>query len=312
MKYIKTYTKLLTSRECLKTLFESNESQWVKDSLLDLTDEGYNVNIRTFTVTGENTPGLAITIDSSNKKLLPFSIGEYLLTIDSYLKERGFKGYNPFDWDNEFSKSRYVVRVRALLNDETNSYELKEFNDMLIRGAHSLDSLDIRGGSAPFDSVTVYYFKPQVKPQVTQEVRVSKDTKPLSEAYSRSESVNEHYLKKYKVREGKLVKSISDKELPYIREVLLDLNDRGIKTVVSLVTGHGTGGYPNVYVEVTNTSNSIDVSSCLSHIKSYMLWRDWVILDERDYESDDLFNDGVEMPRTYSIMFKRLKDLDNI
>jgi hypothetical protein len=130
MKYIKTYTKLLTSRECLKTLFESNESQWVKDSLLDLTDEGYNVNIRTFTVTGENTPGLAITIDSSNKKLLPFSIGEYLLTIDSYLKERGFKGYNPFDWDNEFSKSRYVVRVRALLNDETNSYELKEFNDL--------------------------------------------------------------------------------------------------------------------------------------------------------------------------------------
>lgn len=274
----------------LKKFNESNESQWVKDSLLDLTDEGYNVNIRTFTVTGENTPGLAITIDSSNKKLLPFTIGEYLLTIDSYLKEAGFKGYNPYDWDNEFSKSRYVVRVRALLNDETNSYELKEFNDMLIRGSHSLDSLDIKGGSAPFDSVSVYYFKPQVK--------------PLSEAY----------LKKYKIREQELVKSISDKELPYIKEVLLDLNDRGIKTNVSLVTGHGTVGYPNVYVEVSNykSSDKDSVEDCLSHINSYMLSRDWTIWDERGYESDDLFNDDVEMPRTYSIMFKRSKYLNNI
>jgi hypothetical protein len=280
MKYIKTYTKL----------FESNESEWVKDSLLDLTDEGYNVNIRTFTVTGENTPGLAITIDSSNKKLLPFSIGEYLLTIDSYLKEAGFKGYNPYDWDNEFSKSRYVVRVRALLNDETNSYELKEFNDMLIRGSHSLDSLDIKGGSAPFTSVTVYYFKPEVKP------------------------LSESYLKKYKIREQELVKSISDKELPYIKEVLLDLNDRGIKTNVSLVTGHGTVGYPNVYVEVSNykSSDKDSVEDCLSHINSYMLSRDWTIWDERGYESDDLFNDYVEIPRTYSIMFKRSKYLNNI
>ena len=285
----------------LKKFNESNESEWVKDSLLDLTDEGYNVNIRTFTVTGENTPGLAITIDSSNKKLLPFSIGEYLLTIDSYLKESGFKGYNSYDWDNEFSRSRYIVRVRALLHDETNSYELKEFNDMLMRISHSLDYLDISGGSAPFTSVTVSYFKPQVK--------------PVSEAYSQSESVyEEHYLKKYKIRQVDLSKSISDKELPYIKDVLLDLNHEGIKTTVSLVTGGGTRGYPNVYVEVTNykSSDKDSVEDCLSHIKSYMLSNDWIIWDERGYESDDLFNDDVEITRTYSIMFKRSKDLNNI
>ena len=124
--------------------------------------------------------------------------------------------------------------------------------------------------------------------------------------------IYEAYLKKYKIREGELVKSISDKELPYIKEVLLDLNDEGINTNVSLVTGHGTNGYPNVYVGVTNTSNSTDVSSCLSHIKSYMLSRDWVIWDERDYESDDLFNDDVEMPRTYSIIFKRNKNISEV
>lgn len=274
----------------LKKFNESNESEWVKDSLLDLTDEGYTVNIRTFTVTGENTPGLAITINSSNKKLLPLSIGEYLLTIDSYLKESGFKGYNSYDWDNEFSSSRYIVRVRALLHDETNSYELKEFNDMLMRISHSLDSLDISGGSAPFTSVTVSYFKPQVKP------------------------VSEAYLNKYKIREMGLVKSISDNELPYIKEVLLDLNDEGIKTTVSLVTGGGTRGYPNVYVEVSNykSSDKDSVDDCLSHIKSYMLSNDWTIWDERGYSSDDLFNDDVEITRTYSIVFKRSKDLNNI
>lgn len=273
----------------LKKFNESNESEWVKDSLLDLTDEGYNVNIKTFTVTGESTPGLAITIDSSNKKLLPLSIGEYLLTIDSYLKERGFKGYNSYDWDNEFSKSRYIVRVRASLNDETNSYELKEFNDMLMRISHSLDSLDIIGGSAPFTSVTVYYFKPEVP-------------------------VSEKYLNKYKIRELELVKSISDNELPYIKEVLLDLNDVSIKTTVSLVTGGGTRGYPNVYVEVSNykSSDKDSVEDCLSHIKSYMLSNDWTIWDERGYSSDDLFNDDVEISRTHSIIFKRSKDLNNI
>ena len=137
----------------------------------------------------------------------------------------------------------------------------------------------------------------------------------IYETYSQSESVyEEHYLKKYKIREMGLVKSISDNELPYIKEVLLDLNDRGIKTTVSLVTGGGTRGYPNVYVEVTNykSSDKDSVEYCLSHIKSYMLSNDWTIWDERGYSSDDLFNDDVEITRTHSIVFKRSKDLNNI
>ena len=97
-------------------------------------------------------------------------------------------------------------------------------------------------------------------------------------------SVNEHYLDKYKKREVVLSKSIIAKELVVIKDVLLDLGDSGIKTSVSLVTGHGTKGYPRVYIEVSNynISDKNSVMACLSHIKSYMLSNDWDISYERE------------------------------
>ena len=87
-------------------LMLDEDIQWVKDALLELTDMGYDVNIRTHSVYGVSHPGLSITIDG---KLLPGDIGEYLLTIHSYLSERGYFGFNAYDYDNEYSQ-RFSVR----------------------------------------------------------------------------------------------------------------------------------------------------------------------------------------------------------
>ena len=111
--------------------------------------------------------------------------------------------------------------------------------------------------------------------------------KSVNEHYS--QSVNEHYLDKYKKREVLLSKSIIAKELVVIKDVLLDLKDSGIKTTVQLITGHGTKGYPNVYINVVSNDKSDfseddknSVMSCLSHIKSYMLSNDWTLFYERE------------------------------
>ncbi len=115
--------------------------------------------------------------------------------------------------------------------------------------------------------------------------------------------VNEHYLDKYKKREVELSKSIIAKELVVIKDVLLDLGDSGIKTGVQLLTGHGTRGYPNVYVDIVSKDENDfseddknSVMACLSHIKSYMLSNNWNISYERQ--------DGMSI----TIIFKREGD----
>jgi hypothetical protein len=138
-----------SSEEVEKFLMLDEDIQWIKDALLELTDMGYDVNIRTHSVYGVSHPGLTITIDG---KLLPIDIGEYLLTIHSYLSERGYFGFNAYDYDNEYSQSRHKVRVRASLKGIDNNFErdLPNFVDMLKRFTHK----------APFDSVSVSYYKP--------------------------------------------------------------------------------------------------------------------------------------------------------
>ena len=138
-----------SSEEVEKFLMLDEDIQWIKDALLELTDMGYDVNIRTHSVYGVSHPGLTITIDG---KLLPIDIGEYLLTIHSYLSERGYFGFNAYDYDNEYSQSRHKVRVRASLKGIDNNFErdLPKFVDMLKRFTHK----------APFDSVSVSYYKP--------------------------------------------------------------------------------------------------------------------------------------------------------
>jgi len=127
----------------------SEEIEFVNDILLELRDSGYDVNIRTHSVYGVSHPGLTITIGG---KLLPIDIGEYLLTIHSYLSEKGYLGFKAYDYDNEYSQSRHKVRVKASLKGIDNNFErdLPNFVDMLTRFTHN----------APFDSVSVSYYKP--------------------------------------------------------------------------------------------------------------------------------------------------------
>jgi len=141
-----------SSEEVKKFLMLDEDIQWIKDALLELTDMGYDVNIRTHSVYGVSHPGLSITIDG---KLLPIDIGEYLLTIHSYLSEKGYFGFNAYDYDNEYSQSRHEVRVKASLKGIDNNFErdLPNFVDMLKRFTHK----------APFDSVGVSYYKPNKK-----------------------------------------------------------------------------------------------------------------------------------------------------
>ena len=150
MKYLKRFNE--SSYEEIK-IDIADDVQWIEDSLLELTDVGYNVEVRPFQVKSIGRPGITITIKGD--KLLPISIGENLLTIDSYLKEQGFLGFNPYDYDNEYSQSRYQVRVVAFLNNIRNEYEneLSQFVKMLERFTVN----------APFNSISVSYFKPEVK-----------------------------------------------------------------------------------------------------------------------------------------------------
>ena len=148
MKYLKRFNE--STYEEIK-IDIANDIQWVEDSLLELTDVGYTVEVRPFQVKSIEKPGISITISSD--KLLPISIGENLLTIDSYLREQGFVGFNPHDYDNEYSRSRHEVRVIALLNNIRNQYEneITQFNNMLKRFTVN----------APFNSVSINYYKPE-------------------------------------------------------------------------------------------------------------------------------------------------------
>jgi hypothetical protein len=147
MKYLKRFNE---SYEEIK-IDLANDKQWIEDSLLELTDVGYDVEVRPFQVISIDRPGISVTI--SGDKLLPISIGENLLTIDSYLREQGFVGFNPYDYDNEYSRSRHEVRVIALLNNIRNEYEneITKFNNMLKRFTVN----------APFNSVSINYYKPE-------------------------------------------------------------------------------------------------------------------------------------------------------
>lgn len=149
-------------------LMLDEDIQWVKDALLELTDMGYDVNIRTHSVYGVSHPGLSITIDG---KLLPGDIGEYLLTIHSYLSERGYFGFNAYDYDNEYSQSRHRVRVKASLKGIDNNFErdLPNFVDMIKRFTHK----------APFDSVGVSYYKPNKKINESKHSDVKSDIEDI-------------------------------------------------------------------------------------------------------------------------------------
>lgn len=156
MKYLKSYNE--SRLDELQDIY-SDEINDIKDYLADISDEDFSINVSAFEVQAINRPGISIAFgtynDPSKKKLrlLPITIGDYLLTIDSYLKERGFVGYDPYTYDNPYSPSRYDVKVNAQLKGIKNQFEneLSKFVNMLKRFTVN----------APFDSVRVNYFKPE-------------------------------------------------------------------------------------------------------------------------------------------------------
>lgn len=150
MKHLKSYKIFEASYEEIKIDIADNV-QWIEDSLLELTDVGYNVEVRPFQIISLGNAGISITIKGD--KLLPISIGENLLTIDSYLRENGYVGFRPYDYDNPYSPSRYQVTVNAQLKGVRNQFEneLSQFVKML-------DRFQV---NAPFDSISVSYFKPE-------------------------------------------------------------------------------------------------------------------------------------------------------
>ena len=153
MRYIKRFNE--------STYEVKDDIKWVEDSLLELTDVGYNVEVNPFQIKSnkyyngrQNKWMHGMTITIKGDKLLPISIGENLLTIDSYLREQGFVGFNSYDYDNEYSQIRYQVRVIASLNNIRSEYEneLSQFVKML-------DRFQV---NAPFNSISVSYFKPKI------------------------------------------------------------------------------------------------------------------------------------------------------
>lgn len=153
MKYLKRFNE--STQLELESMF-SEEIQWIKDVLLDITDLGHDVYVNTFETRGDNLPGLTIRIKSWKSKggeLLPISIGDSLLSIDSYLRESGWIGYNAYNYDNHYSPSRGRTEIKASLDGIENKFEreLSQFVKML-------DGFLVK---APFDSITVSYFKPK-------------------------------------------------------------------------------------------------------------------------------------------------------
>ena len=157
MKYLKRFNESVGT--------ELEEVQWCKDALQDLEDSGYKVSIRTYPVYGISNPGISIKIDSNIGKLLPITIGEYLLTLHSYLSENGYVGFRPYDYDNPYSASRHQVTVNAELKGVRNQFEneLSQFVKML-------DRFQV---NAPFDSVSVSYYKPDYDVKESKIVRDS-------------------------------------------------------------------------------------------------------------------------------------------
>jgi hypothetical protein len=159
MKFLKSWNLFesvfyLTNKEDKSSKELSKELEWIEDSTLDLVDSGCTIKVRTFYV-DEKLHGLTIIIETHRLNLLlPIEVGDNLLTIDSYLRELGFVGYNPYDYDNTHSSSRYQTKVDASLDDVKNYFEneLSQFVGMLSRFTVK----------APFDTVKVSYFRPDV------------------------------------------------------------------------------------------------------------------------------------------------------
>lgn len=136
-------------------LFESIDTdiseniQYIEDLLLELEDLGFEVYIDQFKIGSSGKDGLKIEItpESSNFKLLPSSIGEYLMSINSYLKDNGWLGLHPYN------RNKDEATVNATLKDikQVFSREVSDFSEYLKNNWPY---------NSPFSSVSIEYYKP--------------------------------------------------------------------------------------------------------------------------------------------------------
>lgn len=153
MKHLKSYVLF----ESIDTDISDN-IQYIEDLLLELKDSGFQIYIDQFKIgsTGRygddanNKDGLKIIITSepSNSfKLLPSDIGEYLMSINSYLKDNGWLGLHPYNRNKE------EATVNATLKDikQVFSREVSDFSEYLKNNWPY---------NSPFTSVSIEYYKP--------------------------------------------------------------------------------------------------------------------------------------------------------
>lgn len=147
-----------------KNLYESkmeidynDNIDYIEDLLLELKDSGFKIYIEQFKIgsgggygdDANNKDGLKIVItsESSNFKLLPIDIDEYLMTIDSYLKENGWIGLH----NRREAIVNVALRTTPKYIMQNVPFRLSEFSKYL-KSNWSYNS--------PFTSVSIEYYKP--------------------------------------------------------------------------------------------------------------------------------------------------------
>lgn len=263
MKYLRRFNES-THEELEEQL--SEEKQWIKDSLLELVDARCIIAVSPFEVKSIGRPGLRISIQSTNGRLIPISVGDHLLTIDSYLKEKGFVGFRPYDYDNPYSASRHQVTVNAMLKDIKNMFEneLSQFVKML-------DRFDT---NAPFDSISVSYYKPKTE-------------------------INE-------------AKIIVDKEVRLdVEDILLELDDCGIQYDIRDKNYYkdGVNPYPCFKVSMKDSKYQFfrleDIMDVLLRLKEYLKMTnfsiDMSIPNSDEYYPMDVFMEDFKGEELYNL-----------
>lgn len=147
MKHLKPY-KIFESDELSRRKLETQKDiDYVRDLLIDLVDLGFSVYVHYNWVQEPKnyshgvTPSINILIKSKYEKLnlLPAEIGEYLVSVDIYLREMGWVGL-----ENE-----NAIVVAGLRNiDSEFKKEVGEFKEYLSDRIRS-----------PFTEVRVKYKK---------------------------------------------------------------------------------------------------------------------------------------------------------
>lgn len=314
MRYLETYKIFELNRNDLRSLL-SDEISWIKESLLNLSDADCLITIKPFNVrvdwkNSEDVPGLIINIKSDRLgKMIPIEVGDNLLTIDSYLKEEGWQGYNTYKYNNIYSPTRYQVDVTASLRDIENKYEreLSEFVKMLDRFTMN----------APFDEIEVKYFKPPT----------TKDW-VLNESIDFSKEIIEDFLRDFSDIDIPVDVELQESKSHFTGEVT------GKKVSILIGDEDTFDSILPLYQNIDNltalddylTSENYKLISITVWIKDADVEEKWLIKPIsigfydfikkiKEIESENLKNKSSKYPRTFTLVdiwYELVPNLDNI